>query len=422
MSDIGAADEESGPQRRRQDGLHARIVLVPRAHKMLLMGVAVALLATLAWAVFDKVPTLALGRGTFVNAAALKELVLPLFPGGEGIVETINVSVDENVAAGQVLMTLRLPDLEQQIITARQSLDGATEDLSELTATLAEQKELTGMQEEARRRSISETISLLEAQRTELESMLKDQEALYARGNTTRSNAYGYRQRHEETIIELARQRSDLLAVDTRLSDARQRQFIQLSEARRKVAEQRRALTALEERHTRLRLVTAPRAGFVNSLLTSEGHSVGPRDIIMTLSTGSRTLEMIGFVDAQQAPRIRLGMASRIVPSTVRKAEYGAMMGRISFISRTPISAAEIDALLSDKQLTAYFTQAGPVFLVRVVPVLDPATPSGFAWTSNQGPPFAIEAGTLAGVEVVTKEQAPITLVMPAMRELMGLL
>lgn len=421
MDGIGAQDARLAPRKRGQDGRDGRIVLVPRGHKLLLVGIGAMLAAALAWSVLDTVPTLALGRGTFVNAASLKELVIPILPGGEGIVDEIRVSVDENVTAGQVLMTLKLPDLEQQILSARQSLDGLTADLADLSATLEEQKALTASLENARRNSISETISLLDAQRTELEAMLKDQQSLFERGNTTRSAAYGYRQRYEETLIQLAQQRSDLLAIDTRLSDIRQRQFIQLSEARRKVAEQRRALEGLEARHARLRLVVAPRDGFINSLLTSEGHSVGARDTVMTLSTGNRALDVIGFVQAQQAPRIKPGMDARIVPSTVRKAEYGAMLGHITFISRTPISAAEVDALLSDKQLTAFFTETGPVFLVRIAPILDPATRSGFAWTSRQGPPFAIEPGTLASVEVVTKQQAPITLVLPAAREVLGL-
>jgi HlyD family secretion protein len=53
--------------------------------------------------------------------------------------------------------------------------------------------------------------------------------------------------------------------------------------------------------------------------------------------------------------------------------------------------------------------------------VLDKQTPSGFAWWGGQGPPYSVTRGTRVAVDVIVERQAPITLVIPAMRHLLGL-
>ncbi|MDF2867869.1 MAG: putative efflux pump rane fusion protein, partial [Gammaproteobacteria bacterium] len=51
----------------------------------------------------------------------------------------------------------------------------------------------------------------------------------------------------------------------------------------------------------------------------------------------------------------------------------------------------------------------------------DQKTYSGFRWTSSQGPNLLIGNGTLATATVTIKEQAPITLIIPALKRFFGL-
>ena len=46
---------------------------------------------------------------------------------------------------------------------------------------------------------------------------------------------------------------------------------------------------------------------------------------------------------------------------------------------------------------------------------------SGFEWWSGKGPPYRITAGTVATVDVVVERVRPITLVIPALRKLLGI-
>ena len=49
------------------------------------------------------------------------------------------------------------------------------------------------------------------------------------------------------------------------------------------------------------------------------------------------------------------------------------------------------------------------------------STPSGYDWTSSEGPPVTISAGTLCTGTVTVKRQRPISLVIPTVRKKLNL-
>jgi len=51
---------------------------------------------------------------------------------------------------------------------------------------------------------------------------------------------------------------------------------------------------------------------------------------------------------------------------------------------------------------------------------VDPSTPSGFQWSSSQGPPFGISSGTLCKARAITRQVRPIELVLPLLRKFFG--
>jgi HlyD family secretion protein len=59
-------------------------------------------------------------------------------------------------------------------------------------------------------------------------------------------------------------------------------------------------------------------------------------------------------------------------------------------------------------------TGSGDQHRVDVKLLTDPSTPSGFKWSSSQGPPFAITRGTLCTATFVLGRQHPINLVLPS--------
>jgi HlyD family secretion protein len=63
----------------------------------------------------------------------------------------------------------------------------------------------------------------------------------------------------------------------------------------------------------------------------------------------------------------------------------------------------------------------GAVTELRVVLEADTSTPTGFRWSSSRGPSISISSGMICTVQIVTREQKPITLLFPMIKEKLGL-
>ena len=78
-------------------------------------------------------------------------------------------------------------------------------------------------------------------------------------------------------------------------------------------------------------------------------------------------------------------------------------------VSPVPVSPERVTLIVGGNlSLADYFLTDGPILEVTVALRRDPTTPSGYHWTTGEGPPTAVSLGTLAEVSVVLSETAPL--------------
>ena len=108
-----------------------------------------------------------------------------------------------------------------------------------------------------------------------------------------------------------------------------------------------------------------------------------------------------------------------VYPSTVNKQEYGHMKGFVVSVSDSVVSYEDMQNQLGDPLLVQSFNQNGAV--VRVVCDLekDESTASGYAWSSKKGASVVLEEGTVIKADIVTEEKAPITMLIPYIKDLL---
>ena len=76
-------------------------------------------------------------------------------------------------------------------------------------------------------------------------------------------------------------------------------------------------------------------------------------------------------------------------------------------------------AVLQSPELAEAFSVDGPPYAGRVSLDADPMTASGLAWTSSRGASRTVSSGTLVDVEIKVESRPPITLVAPALRQML---
>lgn len=130
-------------------------------------------------------------------------------------------------------------------------------------------------------------------------------------------------------------------------------------------------------------LVTSPHAGRVLETRVTRGNVLQAGTTLLSLEVGGRSLEAILFLPPGDGKRVRPGMDVNMAPSSVKKEEYGMLIGRVATVGELPASQQGMQRILGNEELAKQLSQNGAPIEVRVELARNPLTPSGFQWTST---------------------------------------
>lgn len=305
-------------------------------------------------------------RGIFLPDAPLRDLVRPIFAIDNGLVDEIRVEMDDMVKKGQVLLTLRSPELERKIAAARTILTQREAHLRTITTAVNELDAAVRKAEATRRTQVEEALAILRKQKEEFAAFVEARKTLLAKGHETTLANYEFRTRYDQMILDINRLQVDLAESQMKTADAREGHVLDLIRARDQVDEQAAQLATLERQYEEMKEVRAPRDGQVNSLYVSIGAAVSPRDVLMTLSNTAPTLNVYALVDAKDAPVVHKGMTAQVTPAHAHLP--APLTAQVTYVSATPLARKEIEAILFDADLTAFLSGGRTVYLVVLRP------------------------------------------------------
>ena len=217
------------------------------------------------------------------------------------------------------------------------------------------------------------------------------------------------------------RARNELLRIDAEELDLKGRRDQEVYHQQEAVNTARRAFDELTVRISRNTKLISPIAGHVTEVKASPGTVVTAGKSVLSIETAGQGLELVLYIPPEQGKKIKPGMEVRIEPATAKKEEFGTMLGHVVGISEFPVSSEGMLAILQNHQLASRFSTQGAPYEARIGLVADAHTPSGYAWAGGQGPPITLSSGTTASAEVTVRTQAPVTLLLPLLRERTGI-
>lgn len=382
-----------------------------------LTGLSLLLAAGLGWGVWGSIPSTAQGEGILLRQGGVSELVAAA--GGQ--VEEMLVGVGDVIEKGQPVARIRQDVLLRQIQDGRAKLEAEEGEVASLRRAAGEQKRLRGRDLAQERADLERTIAALTADLALLEERLLSEEALLKDGLITKQTLLSTQQLRNTRRDELAARRLALSGLDLKQLEA-DRQLDRELEGR----ESSRRDRELELRELEAKLkenveVLAPFAGRVLEVLTDRGSVVSPGTALASVEVLSEELIAVLFIPASAGKKASPGMAVRIAPSTVKREEFGTLVGTVTRVAEFPATARGMTRLLGNEALVARLLEGGPLIQVNAALIKDAATPTGYRWSSSRGPELEITSGTLASGDVVVRAERPITLVVPALRQALGL-
>lgn len=378
-------------------------------------GVLIA--ATGAWSVLGSIPTTALGEGMLLRRGGVSELVTL----AAGQVEVVLVDTGDALHRGQVVARVRQQGLQRQIEEARARLRSLRQEREQLADYVAEQRALRRRELEQRRATLEHSSDRLERERAILGEQVEAETALLEDGLITKQTLLATQQRLNATRDQLAAQRLELggLALVDLEEEQRLTQELQVRDTAVRDAELNlRELQASLEENVE---VIAPDDGRVLELMADPGDVVQVGDPLLSFESAGEELVAVLFVPASEGKKIRPGMRAQVAPATVKREEHGYLEGEVTWVAEYPSTTRGMLRLLANESLVTRLIADGPPIQVNVRLERDPATPTGFAWTSSRGPDLEISSGTLAAGRLIVREDRPLEWLVPAAREGLGL-
>jgi HlyD family secretion protein len=375
------------------------------------------LLSALTWAILGSIPTEAGGEGILLRQGGVTSLVAA----EQGQVEELLVSVGDVIAKGQVVARVRQEELLRQIQDSRDKLAGVRAEYSDLLRYAGEQERLLDRGLAQQRANLEQSIRSLEKEVELARERVAAERDLLKDGLVTKQTFLASEQRLNDAQDRLAGARLDLNGLELKRLDSAQQVGQQLETRQAQIRDLELELRERQARLGESARVVSPHAGRVLEVLADRGDVVTPGTPILNLEVTSKDLMAVLFIPASAGKRVQPGMRVRVSPSTVKREEYGSMLGKVVWAAEFPSTQKGMTRVLGNEALVAKLMEEGPPIQVNVALDRDASTPTGYRWSSSTGPSLSISSGTLANGAVVVREERPIRLILPKVREKLGL-
>jgi HlyD family secretion protein len=380
--------------------------------------ILLALATVITWSIVGSIPTRTAAEGILISGGGR---VVDAASGAPGRLASMEVRVGDRVTQGQVIARIAQTDIEQRHRSATEVYSEREREHANLQMRVEQELASKARNFAKLEEAFNQIVQATDQRIDYLSGDVKNLEGLLTKGFTTRRNVEDRRreltdarQRREDAqneILKLRAQRTDL---ETQREREVQDSEFRLNEARRQVEQYAGELG----RNTQ---VTSPIEGRVLEIKVSAGSVLNVGTPLAAVEAEGSTLEALVYIPVDHGKTVKPGMEVRLEPSTVKREEFGTMVGIVVTVSEFPITPQGMAAVLHNDSLVTRFSKAGAPYAALVRLQRDESTATGYRWAVGSGPSLRLTSGTLTRAEITTREQRPLDLVVPMFKRLTGI-
>ncbi len=373
-----ALDKLSSPEQ-----LDLMVRITSPAGWVALMALIGLIVVAIMWGIFGNIPTKVIGSAMLIKTGGVVEVSAR----SNGLITDVSVRAGDMVKRGQKIARIAQPDLLEQFNSLK-ARKAELQNKAQMSDSLLRQKRET-----------------LKFNAEVLRRRLDDQNGLLKDGLITRQSVLTTQQQLEETAAAL--KELDLRKVDIEL------ELVQIE----------RNLDSVKVRLKLSTDVISPYSGRVLEIKLDENSIVQAGSSILNMELAGdsiKDLEVVVFVSSLDGKKVKPGMDIFISPSTIKREDYGYMVGKVTAVSEFPSTSQGMMRILQNQQLVQQLSAGAAPIQINADLTPDAGATSGYKWTSPGGPPVLIQSGTLGTANISVRSQRPISLVIPMLREFVG--
>jgi NHLM bacteriocin system secretion protein len=385
---------------------------------ILVAAAATVTAAFVAWGVLGTIPLTVRGTGLLIEGTMVVAAEAPL----DGRIAEIRVRQGDRVSQGDVLAIVANPALEAQLQDARSA-----------AVRLREQDAAMGAAEE---QSLSAAIAALDAREQEARQRIEKAAAaadafsksvetkrdLVRQGLLAEADLLGTVNTQLEIDRALSECRNELRRIAADRADAGIRHAQERQRRRNAIADADAAVRQAEARLDADRNVVAPRPGKALQVLRGAGDVVRRGGSVAVISdVGDGSLRCYAFFPLADGKRIAGAMPARVEPSVADRERFGVIAATVRDVEPMVGTRESLSRIINSPEVAQDIERRyGGIVSAVLDLAVDQSTPTGLRWSGGAGYPKPLVPGTICDVDVVTEEVAPIRLLLPWIKQVVG--
>ncbi len=431
-----------------------------------------------AWSLFGQIPLTVTGKGVLIYPSDVVTVQSP----GAGPLKSIEVKPGQWVKAGDTLalldqteletqlrlaqeklIQLRLQDqtaqrlksersgLEQGVIAQqRRALDQDLRSQQSLTPTLQARAEASLRQE---RQALQQRLETLKTRLPIYQTRWENWQRVAEQGALSKEEVLRVQLEYQEIQNEINQVETQLETLDLRDTEAQRDYLATLSritdlqaqlqdldartaaqaeqdsitsaQRQKEIKDTEATIARLTEQLSRSQRITSDHDGQVIEVLAQPGQRLetGMPLVMMAAQDSNTPLTSVAFLPVSEGKKIRAGMAIQATPTTVKREEYGGILGTVAEVSSFPITQAGAARLVGHPDILPGIMGQGPH--IAVFAALEPDhsanNPSQLRWSASpQGPNQPMTPGMTTTVRITVDQRRPISYVLPILKQWAG--
>lgn len=381
-----------------------------------LVATGLLLACGILWGIWGSIPTTVEGSGILMSRGG----IFSISARASGRVQAIRLDEGDEVEAGQTVVIIGQPDIRDKILAAQNKVRDLNTQYEQHRSFSKKEMALEERSIKEQRTNLLQTNKSLKAQLKLLRKRLMNQQRLVELGLITRMKVLDTRIEIDSRTEKIRQNNNQIKQLSIQKLQSHNTIREELLDLEGEIQMARDELQGLQHSLQMDSKAISVFTGKVISVDVALGDVVQTGSRLMTIEkTGqdARFLQAIMYVPANQGKRISAGMRVHVAPSTVKKDRYGSIMGLVTYVSAFPANPEAMKRVLLNEKMVEELSKSGPSIEVKVALVPDSRTHSGYKWTSSDGPPVSIHAGTMCTATAIVKRMQPIQLVIPLMKK-----
>lgn len=386
---------------------------------LVLLTIALVLVTAIGWSVAGRIKTKLNATGVLLGGEVYNVVSTTM-----GQLIDLKVGIGDTIHEGEVIAVVEQPDLFQQIEDAKARLLEKNFELQQLMSFGSQGSKLQEDFIEQKQLSLQQTIRSNEKNLIFQEQQLEIEKGLLDKGLITRAQIVSTQQQIERIQNQIESLKAEIAQTSSQQLDVNFDLEQRTTLVKQRIAQEERNLEQLKERYALNTNVRSLHDGLVVEVLSNTGIIVQQGTPLFKLKSEKMTdgnLRGILYVPSKDGKKIKVGMEAFVVPATVQPQEYGFMKAKVTYVSEFPVTQQGMMVSMNNDQLVQSLLSLGAPFEVFVDFEKNPDAYSGYSWTSALGPDLSINAGTSCSGKITVREEPPIALVVPALKNLFDL-